>query len=72
MRRDNLNLRNRVDAEAAAMAAPADPQAVLDAITESADVPLVEELVTPASDLDPLSVTQAREQLELLVQPSPA
>ncbi len=32
MRRDNPNLRNRVDHEAAAMAVPADPQAVLDAI----------------------------------------
>jgi uncharacterized membrane protein len=35
MRRDNPMLRNRVDAEAAAMAIAADPQAVLDAIKES-------------------------------------
>ena len=32
MRRDNPALRNRLDEEAAAMAVPADPQAVLDAI----------------------------------------
>ena len=62
MRRDNPNLRNRVDAEAVAMAVPADPQAVLDAIKESTDVPLVEELVTPASELDLLSVTTVRER----------
>ena len=35
MRRDNPNLRNRVDQEAAAMAIPADPQAVLEAIKSS-------------------------------------
>lgn len=35
MRRDNPNLRNRHDAAAAAMAVPADPQAVLDAIKVS-------------------------------------
>ncbi len=35
MRRDNPNLRDRVDREAAAMAVPADPQAVLDAIKVS-------------------------------------
>ena len=35
MRRDNPNLRNRVDHEAAAMAIPADPQAVLEAIKSS-------------------------------------
>ena len=35
MRRDNPNLRNRVDDEAAAMAIPADPQSVLEAIKET-------------------------------------
>lgn len=35
MRRGNLNLRNRIDAEAAAMAVPADQQAVLEAIKVS-------------------------------------
>ena len=68
MRRDNPNLRNRVDTEAAAMAVPADPQAVLDAIKESAEVPLAEALVTPADELDPLSVTEVREREEHLVQ----
>ena len=36
-RRDNPNLSNRVDEEAAAMAVAADPQAVLDAIKDSED-----------------------------------
>ena len=45
MRRDNPLLRNRVDAEAEAMAVAADPQAVLDAIKESGgDLPAIEEL----------------------------
>ncbi len=35
MRRDSPSLRNRVDEEAAAMALPADPQSVLEAIKES-------------------------------------
>ncbi len=35
MRRDSPTLRNRVDEEAAAMALPADPQSVLEAIKES-------------------------------------
>ena len=35
MRRDNPNLRNRVDHEAAAMAIPADPQTVFEAIKSS-------------------------------------
>ncbi len=44
MRRDNPNLRNRRDAEAEAMAVPADPQAVLDAIKVShAEAELLEE-----------------------------
>ena len=34
-RRDNPGLRNRVDEEAAAMAIPADPQSVLNAIKET-------------------------------------
>jgi uncharacterized membrane protein len=37
MRRDNPLLANRVDHEAAAMAAPSDPQTVLDAIKDSRD-----------------------------------
>ena len=44
MRRDHPGLRNRHDAEAAAMAVPADPQAVLDAIKVShAEAELLEE-----------------------------
>ncbi len=44
MRRDNPSLRNRVDTEAAAMAVPADPQAVLDAIKVShAEAELLDE-----------------------------
>ncbi len=69
MRRDNPNLRDRVDAEAVAMAMPADPQAVLDAIKETADTPLAAELLTPASELDPLSVTQVRAQEDRLARP---
>ncbi len=72
MRRDNPNLRNRVDAQAAAMAVPADPQAVLDAIKESTDVPLAETLATPADELDPLSVTKVREQEKRLAPSDPA
>ena len=34
-RRDNPNIRNRVDQEAEAMARPADPQSVIDAIKET-------------------------------------
>ncbi len=34
MRRDNPNLRNRIDAEAEAMSIPADPQTVLEALKE--------------------------------------
>ena len=69
MRRDNPNLKNRIDTEAAAMAVPADPQAVLDAIKESADTPLAEALVTPASDLDPLAVNEVREQVHEQLSP---
>ena len=58
MRRDNPNLRNRVDHEAAAMAVAADPQAVLDAIKESTETA---ELMTPATDTDLLAVTKVRE-----------
>ena len=44
MRRDSPALRNRVDEEAAAMAVPADPQSVLEAIKEShAEAELLEE-----------------------------
>ncbi len=46
MRRDSPSLRNRVDEEAAAMALPADPQSVLEAIKEShAEAELLEEIV---------------------------
>jgi len=64
MRRDSPTLKNRVDEEAAAMAVAADPQAVLDAIKESEDVPLEAELMTPADDLDPLTVDRVRAQAE--------
>ncbi len=37
LRLDNLNIRNRIDLEAAAMSAPADPEAVLEAIKETRD-----------------------------------
>jgi uncharacterized membrane protein len=39
LRRDHPHLENRVDDQAAAMAVAADPQAVLDAIKESAETP---------------------------------
>ena len=60
MRRDNPNLRNRVDEEAAAMSVAADPQAVLDAIKENEDSPLTEELLTPPSEGDPLVIERVR------------
>ncbi len=60
MRRDSPTLRNRVDEEAAAMAVAADPQAVLDAIKESEDSPLTEELMTAPSEFDPLVVERVR------------
>jgi len=63
-RRDSPTLKNRVDEEATAMAVAADPQAVLDAIKGSEDVSLAAELVTPASDLDPLVVNQVQAQEE--------
>lgn len=62
MRRDNPALRNRVDDEARAMSVAADPQAVLDAIKDSAETALAQELVTPASALDPLAV-RVREEM---------
>ncbi len=58
MRRDNPNLKNRVDHEAAAMAVAADPQAVLDAIKESTGTV---ELMTPPTDTDLVLVTKVRE-----------
>ncbi len=57
MRRDNPNLRNRIDVEAAAMAVAADPQAVLDAIKESEDAGML----PPPSELDPIIVDQVRD-----------
>ena len=60
MRRDSPTLRNRVDEEATAMSVAADPQAVLDAIKETEDSPLTEELMTAPSDLDPLEVERVR------------
>ena len=48
MRRDNPLLKNRFDEEAEAMAVAADPQAVLDAIKDSEELPLVADLVPPA------------------------
>jgi uncharacterized membrane protein len=50
LRRDDPTLRNRVDEVAAAMSIPADPQVVLDAIKESAEV-AGEEGGLAASDL---------------------
>lgn len=60
MRRDNPILEDRVDEEAVAMSVATDPQAVLDAIKDSTDTSLTEELMTPASELDPLLVNQIR------------
>ncbi len=61
MRRDSPTLRNRIDEEAAAMAVAADPQAVLDAIKESEEVPLAAELMTPPdARLDPLAIDTIR------------
>ena len=50
-RRDNPNLRNRVDEEAAAMAIAADPQAVLDAIKDSEDTVVPVDLRETIPDL---------------------
>lgn len=60
MRRDNPILEDRVDEEAVAMSVATDPQAVLDAIKDSTDTSLAEEMITPASELDPLLVNQIR------------
>ena len=60
MRRHSPTLKNRVDEEAAAMAVAADPQAVLDAIKETEDVPLTAELMTSVDDLDPLIIDKIR------------
>ena len=64
MRRDNPNMRNRVDEEAAAMSIAADPQAVLDAIKENEEAPLTEALL-PSSDgeLDPLVIDKVRAEI---------
>ena len=59
MRRDNPLLRNRIDEEATAMAVAADPQAVLDAIKETEDLPLVAELMSPV-DPDQDAVVEVR------------
>jgi len=48
MRRDDPNLRNRVDHEAAAMSMPADPQAVLDAIKDSHEEVRLAEVIEPS------------------------
>ena len=70
MRRDSPSLRNRVDEEAAAMAVAADPQAVLDAIKESEEMPLAAELVTPAHPaFDPLAVETVRPVAEVGTDP---
>ncbi len=53
MRRDMPSLRNRVDAEAEAMAVPADPQSVLEAIKEShAEAELLNEPIELPAPLD--------------------
>lgn len=55
MRRDNPNLKNRIDEEAAAMAVPADPQSVLNAIKEThAEAELLDMSVTDAEPPLPL------------------
>ena len=52
-RRDNPSLRNRVDEEAAAMAVPADPQSVLNAIKEThAEAELLNGPIEPPLPLD--------------------
>ena len=61
MRRDSPALRDRVDAEAAAMSVAADPQAVLDAIKDSEDLPLSAELMPKPSSDDPLTIGSVRE-----------
>ena len=53
MRRDSPSLKNRIDEEALAMAIPADPQAVLDAIKESGDVPQLEDVLAIAGTPEP-------------------
>jgi hypothetical protein len=61
MRRDSPTLKNRTDEEAAARAVAADPQAVLDAIKDSEDLPLAAEMLTPADpEMDPLAVVEVR------------
>ncbi len=60
MRRDNPLLKNRPDEEAAAMSVAADPQAVLDAIKDSADVPLEADLVASAAAID-VAISRGRE-----------
>ena len=62
MRRDNPILEDRVDEEAVAMSVATNPQAALDAIKESTDLPLTEGLMTPATELDPLVVNQVRDE----------
>jgi len=63
MRRDSPALRNRVDAEAAAMSIAADPQAVLDAIKDSEGLPLAAETMSKPSDDDPLTIDSVRSSL---------
>ncbi len=61
MRRDNPDLKNRVDEQANAMAVAADPQAVLDAIKESQEPSITEELLArPDDNLEPLVVYHVR------------
>ena len=65
MRRDSPTLKDRIDEEAAAMAVAADPQAVLDAIKESEEAPLAEELITSADpnlDLSAINEISVREE----------
>ncbi len=62
MRRDSPALKNRIDEEAAAMAVAADPQAVLDAIKDSEDMPLVTELLAAVEDGDAVIGIEVRAQ----------
>ncbi len=53
MRRDNPLLQNRVDEEADAMAQPADPQSVLDAIKETHDEMIADDAVAEGEPVPP-------------------
>lgn len=64
MRRDNPLLADREDREAAAMAVPADPQAVLDALRSSND-----EMAT-AADIEPVTTTRSGKVAKSRLKPN--